>query len=72
MLEKGRRQGRNLRKSNTIKPKSAEQGMLQNQDAILDYLNAIAAAIASSSDGDTLQSALAAISESLPSKLKLR
>lgn len=72
MANKGRRHGASLKKTNTIRPKSAEQGMLLNQDAILDYLNAIAAAIASSSDGDTLQTALAAITAELPSKLNLR
>lgn len=71
-LSKGRRQGRSLRKTNTIKPKSAEQGMLINQDALIDYLNAIKDAIDSSSDGDTLQAALAAVSASIPSKLRLR
>lgn len=72
MLAKGRRQGKSLRKTNTIKPKSAEQGMLINQDSILDYLNAVAAAIAASTSGTDLQSGLFAITAKVPSKLKLR
>lgn len=72
MRPAGRRQGRNLRKSNTIRPKSAEQGLLINQDSLIDYLAAVAAAILASTDGDSLQTGLAAISKKVPSKLKLR
>lgn len=43
-FEKGRRQGSAIEpKTNTIKPKSAEQGMLQNQDALIDAMKALAA-----------------------------
>jgi hypothetical protein len=69
-LSKGRRQGRSLRKTNTIKPKSAEQGMLINQDSLIDVLNAIKEAVADATDLATLQSGIAAIS--IPSKLRLR
>jgi hypothetical protein len=73
MADKGRRQGRTLVKTNTIKPKSAEQGMLLLLDEIVEKLNAIAAAIEASTDGDTLQAALdtAAIKAEVE-KLKLR
>jgi len=70
MLAKGRRQGKNLRKTNTIKPKSAEQGMLLKQDALIDALNAIKAATAAATDLITLQAGIAAVS--VPSKLNLR
>lgn len=46
---------------NTIAPKSAEQAILLKQDEIITKLNAILAAIVASSDGNTLQTALAAI-----------
>ena len=70
MLAKGRRQGKNLRKTNTIKPKSAEQGMLLKQDALIDALNAIKTATAAATDLITLQAGIAAVS--VPSKLNLR
>lgn len=69
MIPAGRRQGSKLRKTNTIKPKSAEQGMLINQDAIIDALNAIKAAVANATDIPSLQTGVAAIS--VPSKLDL-
>lgn len=73
MADKGRRQGASLKKTNTIRPKSAEQGMLLKQDEIIDKLNLILAAIEASTDGDTLQAALdtAQIKAAL-SKLSLR
>lgn len=70
---KGRRHGRSLQKTNTIRPKSAEQGMLLLLDEIVEKLNAIAAAIDASTDGDTLQVALdTADIKAEVEKLKLR
>lgn len=73
MADKGRRQGASLKKTNTIRPKSAEQGMLLQLDQIIDLLGLIQDAIESSTDGDSLQAALdtASIKAKL-SKLSLR
>lgn len=69
MRPAGRRQGASLKKTNTIKPKSAEQGMLINQDALIDTLNAIKAAVAASTDIASLKTGVAAVA--VPSKLNL-
>jgi hypothetical protein len=65
------RQGTTGTFQNTIAPKSAEQAMLVKQDEMIAKLNAILAAIAASSDGDTLQTALAAIGTTAIEAVKL-
>lgn len=57
MTDKGR-MGTTGTFTNTVPPKSAEQAILVKQDEIIDRLNAILAAIAGSTDGDSLQLAL--------------
>lgn len=60
-VKKGRR-GSTGTFTDTVPAKSAEQAILIKQDEIIAKLNEILAAVAASSDGDTLQTALAAIS----------
>lgn len=54
------RQGSTGSFANTIAPKSAEQAMLIAQDAMIDAINGIAAAVAASSDYATLKAGIAA------------
>jgi hypothetical protein len=55
--------------TDTIAEKSAEQAMLINQDALIDAMNALLAAIANATDLASLQTGAAAVT--VPSKVKL-
>lgn len=63
------RQGSTGTFTNTIAAKSAEQGMLIQQDALITAMTALLAAIAGASDLATLQSAAALVV--VPAKLPL-